>query len=203
MTSTSSALEAPPPVRPLGAPAARITAARTAPGRFRLGRAARRVTLIVHIVAAGAWIGIDVVLGVLATTALATGNTDTEALAFRALGTFVVWPLLAAGLLTLASGVILGLGTNYGLVRYWWVAIKLAANVVLVALVIVALRPGLDEARTHGEALAAGNPSEIATSNLLFPPVVSLTVLIAATTLSIFKPWGRIRATRGSQKAKP
>jgi hypothetical protein len=36
---------------------------------------------------------------------------------------------------SLASGVVLGLGTKWGLIRYWWVAAKLVLNVVLVALV--------------------------------------------------------------------
>lgn len=39
----------------------------------------------------------------------------------------------------------LGLGTKWGLVRYWWVAIKLALNAALVALVAFALRPGVTE----------------------------------------------------------
>jgi low temperature requirement protein LtrA len=41
----------------------------------------------------------------------------------------------------LLSGVVLGLGSKWGVVRYWWVAVKLALNLVLTALVPVALRP--------------------------------------------------------------
>lgn len=54
--------------------------------RFRLGRTLRRAVLVACIVAAGAWIGIDVVLGVLSITALTTGNAATEAIAYHALG---------------------------------------------------------------------------------------------------------------------
>ena len=39
-----------------------------ADGRFRLGRGWRKTTLIVHIVSAGAWIGIDVMVAVLVLT---------------------------------------------------------------------------------------------------------------------------------------
>jgi hypothetical protein len=46
-----------------------------------------------------------------------------------------------AGRWTLTSGVLLGLGTKYGLVRYWWVLVKLVINVVLVALVLILLWP--------------------------------------------------------------
>ena len=53
------------------------------------------------------------------------------------------WPLVIVGLVTLASGVLLGLGTKYGLVRYRWVLVKLVVNVVLVTLVVLVLWPGL------------------------------------------------------------
>ena len=162
----------------------------------RLGRRARRAVLTVHILGAGAWIGIDVVLGVLVFTAVLTSSTATEALCYQALELFAVWPLLTAGLVTLASGVVLGLGTTYGLVRYWWVAVKLVLNVVLVGLVAFALRPGLAEAAAYGELLAAGGPATSDVGGLVFPPVVSGVALVTATILSVFKPWGRLRRER-------
>lgn len=163
------------------------------PPAGRLGRKARRTALTVHIIAAGAWIGIDVVLGVLVFTAMLTGSTATEALCYRVLELFAVWPLITAGLLTLASGVVLGLGTKYGLVRYKWVAVKLVINVILVTLVVFALRPGLSEAAAYGEALAASGSAQGDVGGLAFPPIVSGIALVVASVLSVFKPWGRLR----------
>jgi hypothetical protein len=165
-------------------------------GRLHLSQRARRGVLVAHVVSAGAWIGIDVVLGVLVFTAMLTSSTDTEALAYRALGLFAVWPLIVSGLASLATGVVLGLGTKFGLVRWWWVAVKLAMNVVLVTLVVVALRPGIADAVRHGESLAAGTPTGLDASSMFMPPIVSLTALTFATVLSVFKPWGRIRPAR-------
>ena len=162
----------------------------------RLGRRARRAVLTLHILGAGAWVGIDVVLGVLVFTALLTSSTATEALSFQALELFAVWPLLTAGLVTLASGIVLGLGTKYGLLRYRWVAVKLVINVVLVALVAFALRPGLADAAAYGELLAAGGSGRTDVGGLVFPPVVSGLALVTATVLSVFKPWGRLRRSR-------
>ena len=56
------------------------------------------------------------------------------------------WPLVWSGSSTLASGVLLGLGTKYGLVRYRWVLVKLVVNVVLVTLVVLVLWPGMTTA---------------------------------------------------------
>ena len=159
---------------------------------WRLGARTRKGVLVMHIVSAGAWIGIDVVMGVVVFSAL-LADDDTRALCYRALELFAVWPLLAAGLVCLASGVVLGLATKYGLVRYWWVAIKLALNIVLTALVPIALRPEVIRAAEQGWRFAAGEPASLAVGNLIFPPIVSPTALLIAVVLAVFKPWGRIR----------
>ena len=146
-----------------------------------------------HIVSGGAWIGIDVAMGVVIFTALLAEDGNTRALCYRALELFAVWPLLTAGLLSLASGVVLGLGSKWGLIRYWWVAIKLVLNVVLVALVPVLLRPQVIEMAEQGRRFMAGEPASLAVGDLIFPPIVSPSALLIAFVLAVFKPWGRIR----------
>ena len=123
--------------------------------QWRLGARTRKGVLVVHIVSAGVWIGIDVVMAVVIFTALLADDDNTKALCYRALELFAVWPLIATGLVCLASGVVLGLGTKWGLVRYWWVAVKLALNVLLVALVPVALRPEVIEKAEQGRRFVA------------------------------------------------
>lgn len=165
-------------------------------GRWHLGRGARRAALVVHIVSAGAWIGIDVVVGVLVVAGWFGGDEAVRGLAYQALGTFVVWPMLASGLVCLASGVLLGLGTRYGLLRYWWVTVKLVMNIILCVLIVVLLRPGMPEVVAYGRTLAAGGVPAQDVSFLFFPPTVSLTALTLATILGVAKPWGRIRRGR-------
>ena len=160
----------------------------------------RKGVLVVHIVSAGVWIGIDVVMAVVIITALLADDENIKALCFRALELFAVWPLLTAGLVCLASGVVLGLGTKYGLVRYWWVAIKLMLNVVLVALVPIALRPEVTRAAEQGWRFAAGEPASLVVGDLIFPPIVSPAALLIAVVLAVFKPWGQIRKRRTPQR---
>lgn len=156
----------------------------------RLSRRWRRTTLVVHVVSAGAWIGIDVMVAVLVLSGR-FGTTETRSLAYRALGTFVVWPMLTAGLGCLLTGLVLGLGTKWGLFRYWWVLVKLVLNVALCVLILVLLEPGMDEVVAWGEALPDGGPQPRFVTTLFFPPAVSLTALAFATTLAVVKPWGR------------
>lgn len=167
----------------------RVTTARP----WRLGGRTRKPVLLLHIASAGAWLGIDVVMGVLVFTALFTDSHRTKAVSYQALEMFAVWPLLSTGLLCLATGVLLGLGSKYGLVRFWWVAVKLVLNIVLTTLVLFALRPGVVEAAERGRDLLAGGSPALAPGDLLFPPIVSTSAVLFAMVLSVFKPWGRIR----------
>lgn len=166
---------------------------------WRLRPWTRKSILVVHIAAAGAWLGIDVVMGVVIFTAL-LADDGTRALCYQALELFAGWPLVAVGLVCLASGVILGLGTPYGLVRYWWVAIKLVINVAFVALVPIALRPEVVEKAEQGHQFLAGLPAHLGVGNLIYPPIVSPAGLLIAMILAVFKPWGLIR--KGSVPAR-
>jgi len=162
--------------------------------RWRMGARTRKSVLLVHIASAGAWLGIDVVMAVLVFTALFTDDDRTKALSFQALELVAVWPLLTMGMLCLLTGILLGLGSRYGLVRYWWVAVKLALNLVLSGLVLVALAPEVADAAERARQFDAGMAASLGVGDLIFPPIVSPTALLAAIFLAVFKPWGRIRA---------
>ena len=161
--------------------------------RWRLGGRTRKAVLLVHIASAGAWLGVDVVMAVLVFTALGSDDDHTKALAFQALELVAVGPLLATGLLSLLTGILLGLGSRYGLVRYWWVAAKLVLNLLLTGLVLVALAPEVAAHAEQARQFDAGVPAVLGVGNLIFPPIVSPTALLVAMTLAVFKPWGRIR----------
>jgi hypothetical protein len=162
-------------------------------GGNRLGRRTRRAVLVLHIASAGAWLGLDVVMAVLVATSVVTDDVQTRAVAYGALGLVTVWPMTVAGLTCLLTGVVLGLGTTYGLFRYWWVVVKLVINVVLTCLVLFALRPGVDDVTERGRMLLDGQTVSNAIGDLAFPPIVAPTALLIAMVLSVYKPWGRIR----------
>jgi hypothetical protein len=161
---------------------------------IRLPAPLRKWVLLLHIAAAGVWLGLDVVVAVLVFTARGATGPQTAAFCYRALELLAIWPMAAAALSSLATGVVLGLGTRYGLLRYWWVAVKLALNLLLSSLVIVLLRPGLHEAAGYGRSLAGGVPATFDSSWLLYPPIVSTSVLLFALVLAVFKPWGQVRS---------
>jgi hypothetical protein len=85
------------------------------------------------------------------------------------------------------------LGSRWGLVRYWWVAAKLALNVVLTALVLVALWPEITSLADGARRVLVGEPVAFDLSNLIYPPIVSPLALLIAMTLSVVRPWGPVR----------
>jgi hypothetical protein len=176
---------------------ARPAAARVPRGRrLPLSPGWHKTTLVTHIVSAGAWIGIEVIVAVLVLTGRFAGDVELRSLAYRALAAFVVWPMLGSGLVCLATGLILGLATRWGLLRYWWVAVKLVLNLVLCTLIVLVLQPGMDQLTEYGEDVLTGSADSATVSTLFFPPAVSLTSLTLATALAVIKPWGRIRRRR-------
>ena len=161
---------------------------------LRLTAPQRKLALLLHIAAAGVWLGLDVVVAVLVFTAHGASDPQTAAFCYRALELVAIWPMATAALASLATGVLLGMASKYGLMRYWWVAVKLVMNVILSVLVIFSLRPGLHDAGEFGRRLAADLPGAFDSTTLMFPPIVSTSALAFAFVLSVFKPWGRTRS---------
>ncbi|MFD9699814.1 hypothetical protein [Lentzea sp. NPDC059081] len=164
----------------------------------KLSGRARKAVLLVHVLSAAAWLGIDLALGILVVVALSTSDVNTAGVAIQAVDIFAIWPMFGASVICMISGVVLGVGSKYGLVRYWWVAVKLVVNVGMSLLIVFALRPGMAEAARIGERMTAGDPAAVLPGNLMGPVVVAPTLLLVAYVLSVFKPWGRIR-----RSAKP
>lgn len=173
-----------------------------APGTARrLRPPVRRAVLAAHLISMGAWIGIDVVLAVLVVTGLLAAPA-TAAIALQALP-LLLWPMLTASLVCLISGLVLSVHSRWGVVRYWWVAIKFAINVVFSTLIVVALWPGVSDAAEHGRNLAAGIPDGFTPDRIVYPPIVSPAGLVLAVLLAGYKPWGRVRGARVGGGARP
>lgn len=159
----------------------------------------RKTILVLHIAGGVGWMGLDTGLLILAATGLTTGSARTAAACYTAIGLLVPPAVPALSLIMLATGLMLGLGTKWGLLRYWWVLVKLALGLVLTALVFFALLPVTSALPEAVASAGDGGGSAVraalgaAPVQLMFPPVVSFLALGFALALSVFKPWGRVR----------
>jgi hypothetical protein len=157
-------------------PAARVRSPE--PARWRWRRTTRLVLLLVHVLGSVGWWGAAVCVAALVAGAAAT----SEPALGRAVGV-LVWLTLGGAFAAAVTGVLLGLGSRWGVVRYRWVVVKEAIAVAVVVTDLALVRPGV------ARVLAGTRPP----GALLGPAVAHVVVLTAATVLSVFKPWGRVR----------
>ncbi|MFD5569918.1 DUF2269 domain-containing protein [Streptomyces cadmiisoli] len=168
---------------------------RSGPGtvfHVKLSRPARRASLVVHVTASASWLGLTLGLLALGITATTTGSEVTVEASVRAMKLFADRLLLPVAFLTLLSGLLLSLGTAWGLARHRWIFTKFWLTLATTAATVFALRPGVDSAV---DAVAAGGALPDA-GDVLFGPVVSLSAYVFMTVISILKPWGPTRRGR-------
>ncbi|MFI6009168.1 DUF2269 domain-containing protein [Streptomyces sp. NPDC051243] len=157
----------------------------------KLSRPARRAFLVVHVLASACWLGLTLGLLALAITAGTTGAAATVEASVRAMKLFADWLLLPVAFLTLVSGLVLSLGTQWGLARHRWVYLKFWITLATITATTFALRPGLSTT----VAVAAGGAVPDA-GDLMMGPIVSLSAYVFMTVISILKPWGLTRRGR-------
>ncbi|MGA5896808.1 DUF2269 family protein [Streptomyces venetus] len=158
----------------------------------KLSRPARRALLVVHVIASAGWLGLTLGLLALGITAAADGSAVTVEASVRAMRLFADWLLLPVAFLTLLSGLVLSLGTQWGLARYRWVYTKFWLTLATTTATAFALRPATHSAVT---AVAAGGPLP-ETHEVLMGPIVSLSAYVFMTVISVLKPWGPTRRGR-------
>ena len=145
----------------------------------------RKAILTLHVISAVGWLGTDLVLLTFGIAGLAGADPAVVYPAMGLIGTVLFVPLT---FVVWAIGVFNAWATPWGLFRHWWVVVKLVLTTVMLGLVFFALRPQLQDAFALGVDL----PREQRLS-LLAAPIVSSSLLVFATAVSTYKPWGRVR----------
>jgi hypothetical protein len=159
------------------------------PGR-RLAPRWRKLLLTVHVAGSVGLLGTDATVVVLATAGLRGSDPRTVYPAADLIGTALLLPL---AVVALTSGVALGLLTPWGLLRHWWVTVKFALTVAGTVLAIVVLTPTLGVA---ADAARMGFPLPGALRlELLRDAGAASIVLLTTVVLSVYKPFGKLRAS--------
>ncbi|WP_242890898.1 hypothetical protein [Actinomadura litoris] len=166
-----------------------------AAGRWRPRPSVRKSILLVHVAASVALLGEVWGLVVLNLTATLTGDLGLARAAYRLMGALVFAGGIPLSLTALASGVALGLGSHWGLVRHTWVFAKLLLllGVILCGMLLFTPEAMAEAMRApaHGGARPEGRQwGQVAVVS------TQLAMLLTATGLSVFRPRGRLRWTR-------
>lgn len=151
-----------------------------------LRRPVRRGWLVAHVAVSVSWLGLTIGLLALGITAYTTDSATMTEAAYRAMKVFGDWLVLPIALLTLGTGVVLSLGTRWGLARHRWVWIKFWLTLITLGLSAFLLRPEINS------AAAAGVPD----TSLVAAPVISSSAYFFMTAISVLKPWGLTKRGR-------
>ncbi|GIW07540.1 MAG: hypothetical protein KatS3mg060_2345 [Dehalococcoidia bacterium] len=147
----------------------------------------RKFVLTVHLTSSVGWIGAVVAYLALGVSAVTSRDAQTVRAAWIAMeltGWYVIVPLAIAALL---SGLVLALGTPWGLFRHYWVLITLVLT-ILATVVLLLHMP------TVSAAAAVARVAEGAALGELGGDLVhsggGLLVLLVITALNVYKPRG-------------
>lgn len=149
--------------------------------------ALRKFALTVHLISSVGWIGAVLAYLALGVSAVTSQDLQTVRAAWIAMeltGWYVIVPLALAALLT---GLVMSLGTPWGLFRHYWVLITLALttfSTVVLLLHMPTVSSLADVARVADRASLARLGGD------LFHPGVGLLMLLVITALNVYKPRG-------------
>jgi hypothetical protein len=165
-----------------------VTTTTVAPRR-RLSATVRRAVLTTHITASVALLGDSA--GFLA-VAIRTAGVETPVAAAAGLDTLNMFSLvfgIPLSVVALITGLVLGIGSRWGVFRYPWVVAKLCLIVAVMLVGAVVIGPGLELAR---QGSATGE------SMLIAGAMFDVAALATATVLSVYKPGRPFRSRRNT-----
>ena len=151
----------------------------------------RKLALTAHVMFSVGWLGAVAAYLAPAIVGLTSGDVERVRachLRMELVGWFVIVPL-AIG--TLATGLLQSLATEWGLVRHYWIATKLVLAVIGVAILLMHMNGTVGTLPSLSRDALASASSAHLKKHLVVHAVGGLVILVVATTLSIYKPWGK------------
>ncbi|HKU38422.1 MAG TPA: hypothetical protein VJR89_09755 [Polyangiales bacterium] len=150
----------------------------------------RKLTLTAHITFSVGWLGAVACSLVLALAGLTARDEQVVRAAYLALSLTTSWITVPLSLAALASGLVQSWVTPWGLVRHYWVLIKLLLTVIATALLLLHAQPIRLIATQAGIAVLSMTDLREARIHLAFDAAAALLTLLVATILSVYKPRG-------------
>lgn len=163
----------------------------------------RRSSLLVHVATSVGWLGAVAAYLALAVVALTTDDAQRARAAYLCLDVIGWSVLVPLSLASLASGLLHALATEWGLFRHWWIVAKSALAVVGTAILLGHMRRVGEVADLTSRATFPAVDLGAAPQQLVVHAAGGLLLLLVATGLSVFKPWGRTPWGARARPARP
>ena len=152
----------------------------------------RKFALAVHIAVSVGWIG--AVAGYMALDVAAATGRDAQTLraAYLAMGWIAWYVIVPLALASLLTGLVMSLGTKWGLFRHYWVLISLLLTVVATGVLLVETQTIGYFADIAADPTTSGDDLRALGSTLVHS-VGGTVVLLVILVLNVYKPRGTTR----------
>jgi uncharacterized membrane protein len=172
-------------------------------GERRVSPSMYKFLLTSHIIVSVGWLGTAFAKLVLEFSAITTSAPDLSRALYLAMEKLnIAFPILAIS--TLVTGVLLSLGSKWGLFENFWIVTKLVltVGVIVTAIQLDGRFIRLSISALSKQSMDNGMILGIApapTILLISLTVAHLLMLGVATVISVYKPWGKTRFGRRKQ----
>ena len=152
-----------------------------------------KAILTSHITFSVGWVGAVAVFLALAITGLTSQNIQLARSSFIAMELSAWFVIVPFCLTSLFTGVVQAVGTKWGLFKHYWIVVKLFLTITSTILLLLHMQPisylsGVANNASFSNSQYAGQLID-----LIAKAGAAILVLIAITTISIYKPWGKIQ----------
>ena len=151
-----------------------------------------KLMLTTHITFSVGWIGTVAAFLALSIVGLIGNDEMVRAcyIAMELVAWFIIVPFCFASLLT---GLIQALGTHWGLFTHWWILVKLILTVIATLILILHMQPISYLADVASQKILAFEDLRNLRLRIIADAGAAILVLVAITTVSVYKPWGKIQ----------
>jgi hypothetical protein len=154
----------------------------------------RKLALTSHVTSSVGWLGAVAAYLALAVAGLAGQDSEMACAAYRAMDAIGWGVIVPCSLAALLSGVIQSLGTEWGLLRHYWIVAKLALTVAATGVLLMHIPTVSRMARIALATTLSSGDFKMLRIQLVVHAVGGLLVLLTTTALSVYQPWGRIES---------
>jgi hypothetical protein len=151
----------------------------------------RRFGLTLHVVSSVGWFGAVASFLALAIYGLIAKDAPNQRIAYGSMELMTSFVIVPFCLVSLATGLVQSVGTPWGLLRHYWVLLKLLLTVFATVLLLMHMQP-IREAALAASTLTMAPELLALRIRLVADSAAALVVLGVTTVLGIYKPRGLI-----------
>jgi hypothetical protein len=150
----------------------------------------RKAALTGHVASSVGWLGAVAAFLALAVAGLTTADVQRARGAYLAMEVTAWFVILPLSLGAFVTGIVQSLGTAWGLIRHYWVVVKLAITVVATVILLLHMQPiGRMAGAAANGTLSPGDLRPVRIQ-LVADAGLALIALIVVTALGVYKPRG-------------